>query len=149
MLNQRNSTAQGTVGMSAAIALYSARGDTVCLPLVDEQPYDILVHERQTGRMVRVQVKTTRYYVDGTFAVNLSGSSKPFNRLEVDCLFVLTKIGDIYIIPSEKVGGTRKIRLGPKYQDYYVASFRAPFQDKGNKRLYRSRQAVKNLFEEE
>lgn len=146
MLNQRNSTAQGTVGMAAAIALYSARGDTVSLPLVDEQPYDLLVHVRRSDRIIRVQVKTTRNFRSGAFIVHLAGTEKPFNRLEVDELFILTKIGDIYIIPPESVGGSRQIRLGDKYNDFYVASYRAPFKDKGNTRL-NQQTIIQALFE--
>ena len=147
MLNQRNSTAQGTVGMAAAIALYSARGDTVSLPLVDEQPYDLLVHERISDKILRVQVKTTRYFRNGTFVVGLSSEGKPFDRLVVDQLFILTKLGDIYIIPSECVGGSRQIRLGDKYNKFYVASYRAPFNDKGNRHL-NGKTAIQALFEE-
>ena len=107
MLNQRNTTAQGTVGLSASIALYSSRGWSVSLPLVDEQPYDMLAHNRITDKINKVQVKTTRCVrASGNYSVSLKGA-KPFDRTEVDILFVLTALGDIYEIPSEEVGETQ------------------------------------------
>ena len=48
MLNQKNSRKQGDVGLGRAIAYFTSEGFTVCLPLTDNQDYDLVV-EKENG----------------------------------------------------------------------------------------------------
>ena len=145
MLFQENATKQGTVGLSIAIAFFSARGWTVSLPLVDGQPYDLIVDEY--GSLKKVQVKTSRHLRQGSYKVALESSyrtaegsiRKPIDLNSFDYLFVLAGDGNVYLIPSECVGGRKAIRLGEKYSEYIMMNVSGFWKDKGNDRLSRTR----------
>jgi hypothetical protein len=56
---RRNPRDQGLIGLTDALAWFGAQGWDVCVPLIDNQPYDLVVDDG-TG-LKKVQVKTTTY----------------------------------------------------------------------------------------
>lgn len=101
---------QGNIGLGAAIAYYTSKGLSISLPLNDTQKYDLIVDE--DGKLSRVSVKTTRQIIkSGKFIVQLrntggsSGKSKSrnFENTSCDKLFILTKEGTMYEIPSNNI----------------------------------------------
>jgi hypothetical protein len=84
------------------------------------------------GRLIRVQVKTSRYEVESTghFAVQLAtsggnqswtGTVKFFDRSRVDYVFVLVGNGRCWFIPSAEIDGHRSVHVGgPKYSEFEV-----------------------------
>jgi hypothetical protein len=82
------------------------------------------------GRLVRVQVKTSRYSFRGRWEVRLatkggnrswSGVVKLFTPDRADYLFVHVADGRRWFIPSREIGGTTGVRFGgPKYARFEV-----------------------------
>ena len=54
---QKNSRKQGDVGLGIAIGWFAKSGWTICIPLTDNQDFDLAV-EKEDG-LKKVQVKTT------------------------------------------------------------------------------------------
>jgi hypothetical protein len=66
-----NPREQGLLGVVDAIAHFGGRGWSISMPLIDSQPYDLVVDDGV--RLHRVQVKTTTYRSpSGTFIVSLA-----------------------------------------------------------------------------
>ncbi len=129
MFKGMNSRKQGDVGLGLAIGHFAARGFTVCVPLTDNQDYDLVVDE--SGELKKVQVKTSKQRNDnGSYEVNLrvkggnqswSGVTKFFDPKVVDYLFVVTENGDQYLIPASKVTSKSSITVGwDKYNEYKI-----------------------------
>lgn len=126
MLNHKNSKKQGDEGLGVAIGWFASKGYTVCVPLTDSQPYDLVV-ELDDG-LKKVQVKTTKY-VERRYRVELrtkggnksgTGRTKKFNALEADYLFVVTASGRKYFIPAERLRGCSSITLGDSYEEFVL-----------------------------
>jgi len=115
--------------MGAAIAWFSICGNTVALPLTDSQSYDLVV---DVGKgLKRVQVKTTGHLDRGEgtpYSVQLctkggnksSSKVKKFCKEDSDYLFILTKAGDLYFIPTEIIKAEFTLSLSSKYDEYKV-----------------------------
>lgn len=58
ILDQKNSRKQGDVGLGYAIAYFTKIGATVCLPLTDNQKYDLVFEE--DNELKKVSIKTTK-----------------------------------------------------------------------------------------
>jgi len=106
---QKNSRKQGDVGLGAAIAYFTLKGITVCIPLTDNQDYDLVI---DLNGLKKIQIKTTYakapsgYYIVTlkTCGGNRSRSSiKSFEKDKVDYVFVLTEDGSCYLIPSSEI----------------------------------------------
>ncbi len=119
---------KGNAGLGAAIAFFTARGNTVSVPLTDSQEYDLIVDEG--GSLAKVQVKITTRQRKGAFEVWLRGNGggcrsnnytmKPFDWQEIDYVFVLCGDGSQWLIPADElvnnqasvsVGGGRREHL--------------------------------------
>jgi hypothetical protein len=124
---KKNSRKQGDVGLGDSIAYFTAMGWTVCVPLTDNQEYDLVV---DNGDGIKtVQVKTTycktRY---GVYKVNLRvfGGNQSrqsitlFDSSKVDYVYALTEDGDRYLIPSEKITNVNSLNLGKDMQQFKV-----------------------------
>lgn len=106
--------------MGETIAAFTREGWTVCVPLTDNQPYDLVI-DRGNGPE-RVQVKTTRYKTKyGVYQTALrtnggnrsgGGKAKLFSPEEVEWLFVLNNDGDKYLIPAAAVSSGSALNLG-------------------------------------
>lgn len=127
MLKHKNSKKQGDEGLGVAIGWFSCQGFTVCIPLTDSQPYDLVV-ETDDG-LKKVQVKTTRNVRNGRCEVELrtkggnksgTGKTKQFDPKTVDLLFVLTHDGRKYLIPTNRLRGTSTIVLCEYYAEFLL-----------------------------
>lgn len=108
------------------------QGYAVYLP-VGHSPDSDLIAERD-GSLLRVQVKTTRRYLNGRWNVMLctrggnrswNGLVKRFSASRCDCLFVLVADGRRWFIPAAAVGGGTGVALGgPKYAEFEIAAGR-------------------------
>lgn len=123
--NQRNSKKQGDVGLGNAISWACKHGFTVAIPLTDSQDYDLIID--QNGKLLRVQVKTTRYFRKGCYVVSLSvnggnrsgtGKTKKLDVTAVDAIFVLCENGDEYFIPVWDEMPRTGINLSSLYSKY-------------------------------
>lgn len=131
-IRRRNPRLQGEIGLGVAIGWFPANGYSVSIPLCDNQPYDLVVEDVETGALLRVQVKTatSRARTTGHFLVALrtcggnrsARSVKEFDNTASDLLFVYTDARDVYVIPSAHVQARTMIALGPKWQPYKKAS---------------------------
>jgi hypothetical protein len=119
---------QGDLGEVSAIEWLVGRGAKLYLPLGHAPDADLVAD--LDGQLVRVQVKTTRYFEKGRYVVTLatrggnqswSGLVKRFSRDRCDYLFVLAGDGRRWFIPSTAVaGGTGIVLGGPKYSVFEV-----------------------------
>jgi hypothetical protein len=121
---RRNPREQGLLGLTDAIGWFGAQGWSVSLPLIDSQPYDLIVDDGQ--RLHRVQVKTTTYRPRGRFIVQLATrggnrsfhTSKDFDPASCDLLYVLTDAGERYLIPADAIRARTGLTLGSAVAAY-------------------------------
>jgi hypothetical protein len=121
-----NPRKQGDAGMGIAIGWFACAGYTVCLPLTDSQPYDLIV-DAGAG-LERVAVKSTTQIRGGLYNVGLrtQGGNKSqsriryFDRTQVELLFVACNNGDRYLIPTTEFEARNCLRLGGKYSRFRV-----------------------------
>jgi hypothetical protein len=120
-----NPREQGLIGLTDAIAWFGANGYGVLLPLIDAQPYDLVVDGGEG--LQRVQVKTTTVRSPyGVFVVSISTNGgnqsfhtrKPFDRSEADLLYVLTDDGTRYLIPTVIISSRNTLNLGERVAGY-------------------------------
>lgn len=126
-LASRNTKTQGVIGLGAAIAWFTSHGYVVSIPLSDSQRYDLVVE--LDGRLSRVQVKTSRYARDGVFHVQLAtrggnrswdGVEKKFGPSDAELLFVVTELGERYLIPTSLLKCKTKLALSNNYRKFIV-----------------------------
>jgi len=121
-----NPRKQGDAGMGIAIGWFACAGYTVCLPLTDSQPYDLVV-DNGSG-LKRVAVKTTTQFNNGAYDVGLrtQGGNKSqftirhFDRDSIEMLFVACDNGDRYLIPTAEFSAKSYLRLSGKYARFKV-----------------------------
>jgi hypothetical protein len=116
-----NPREQGLIGFTDAVAYFGGLGWSVSVPLIDSQPYDLIVDD---GReLQRVQVKTTTYRSPyGNFIVSLATrggnqsfhTSKDFDPTASDLLYVLTDRRERYVIPTSHVRSKTSLHLGDR-----------------------------------
>lgn len=117
---------QGNIGLGQAIAYYTYLGIPISLPLNDTQKYDLIID--RDNRLYRVSVKTTRFMEYGNYKValkNSGGSSgksviRNFDNTSCDLVFVYTKDGDMYEIPSDEIKVKTMITLNDDYEKFKV-----------------------------
>jgi hypothetical protein len=126
---------QGDLGEAAALHWLTSIGAVVSFPLFHSPDYDLVAD--LSGRLVRVQVKTSRYANDSTghFAVQLATSGgnqswtgvvKVLDPSRFDFLFVLVADGRSWFIPVGEIEGRRSIYVGgAKYSEFEVEPSRA------------------------
>ncbi len=121
-----NPREQGLIGLTDAMHWFASHGYAIALPLIDAQPYDLIV-ESGTG-LERVQVKTTTQRTKaGVPVVQLCTNggnqsfrtTKPFDPTSSDLLYVLTDSGERYLIPTSEIRAKTSLSLGAA-----VATFR-------------------------
>lgn len=118
---------QGNIGLGAAIAYYTLKGYSISIPLNDTQKYDLVVDKENI--LYRVSIKTTQGVSkqNGKYIVQLkhaggSGVSKvtTFDNKLCDILFIITKEGTMYEIPSDKVLSKNSLTLNESLDQYIV-----------------------------
>lgn len=121
ILEQKNPSKQGDVGVAHAIAWFQKEGYIVCMPLSDSQCYDFVADIG--SRIVKVQVKTTKFLAkDGhTYIVGLKTDNVPMDTSRIDYLFVMSGNEDQYCIPAKDLEVSTKLHLGYSVQDYLVS----------------------------
>jgi hypothetical protein len=122
-----NPREQGSIGFSDAVAYFGGLGWSVSVPLIDSQPYDLVVDD---GRQLqRVQVKTTTYRTRyGVYCVQLctNGGNQSFQTVKrfdpaaCDLLYVLTDARERYLIPVREITSTTTLNLGAKVAHHRV-----------------------------
>jgi hypothetical protein len=119
---------QGDFGEMSAMYWLASRGASVALPVGNNRHWD-LVAELE-GRLLRVQVKTTRCIQVGRWKVSVAtrggnqswnGVAKLLDPSRFDYLFVLVGDGRRWFIPAARVDGVSAVVLGgPKYAEFEV-----------------------------
>jgi hypothetical protein len=119
---------QGDIGELSAMYWLASRGAHVAVPVGCSPHWDLMAE--LDGRVVRVQVKTSRCYVRKRWDVTLctrggnqswNGIVKRLDASRYDYLFVLVADGRRWFIPSNRVEGGSGLRLGgPKYAEFEV-----------------------------
>lgn len=119
---RENPREQGLLGLTDAIAWFGANGYLVNLPLIDAQPYDLVVDDGQ--RLQRVQVKTTtQRAANDTFQVQLCTrggnqsfhTTKYFDPAVVELLYVLTDAEDRYLLPTTIIRARTALALNDRF----------------------------------
>ena len=123
-----HSREQGDLGELSALEWLVKAGAHVYIPLGHSPDCDLVAD--MDGRLVRVQVKTSRFFRLGRWEVALAtrggnrswnGVVKRFTPDRADFLFVHVADGRRWFIPSSDLGGGSGIRLGgPKYAAFEV-----------------------------
>jgi hypothetical protein len=120
-----NPREQGLLGLTDAIGWFGSQGWSISLPLIDSQPYDLVVDDG--ARLQRVQVKTTTYRSRyGVFVVSLATrggnqsfhTSKAFDATSCDQLYVLTDAGERYLIPTSVIRSATTLSLGRRCDEH-------------------------------
>jgi hypothetical protein len=119
---------QGHWGELVAQLWLTGQGYDVFAPVGHSRDVDLVA--MRGSELLRVQVKTTAYFVCNRWSVTLatrggnrswSGMVKRFSPDRCDALFVLVADGRCWFIPAGVVGGGCGVNLGgPKYAQYEV-----------------------------
>jgi hypothetical protein len=106
----------------------ASRGASVAIPVGNNRHWDLIAEV--DGRVLRVQVKTSRCFRRGRWEVRVStsGGNQSWNRVvklldpsRFDHLFVLVGDGRRWFIPADSVEGGSAMGLGgPKYAEFEV-----------------------------
>lgn len=128
ILEQKNSRKQGDVGLGYAMAYFTKIGATVCLPLTDNQKYDLVFEEND--ELKKVSIKTTKQLnknkTKSVVSLRTCGGNRSrqkidmFDNKSVDYLFILTSKNQKYLIPSKEIDCKNSIVLGEEYDKYLV-----------------------------
>jgi hypothetical protein len=123
-----NPREQGLLGVVDAIAHFGGLGWSVSVPLIDSQPYDLVVDDGE--RLHRVQVKTTtQRSARGDFIVQLCTrggnqsfhSTAYFDPARCDLVYVLTDGRDRYLVPSAAIVARTSLTLTSRWEPYRLA----------------------------
>jgi hypothetical protein len=119
---------QGDLGELSAMVWLSEQGYDVYLPLGHSPDVDMVAG--RDGRLLSIQVKTSRCFALGRWQVSLatrggnrswSGEVKRFSSDRCDALFVLVADGRRWFMPARSVEGACAIHLGgPKYAAFEI-----------------------------
>lgn len=132
MFDGMTTVTQGTVGVTAAIWEFTKRGWWVCVPINDNQPYDLIVDRGDGPRRVQVKTSSFKPYA-GNYTILLQSVRsnktkniiKHFDNTIVDELFILCDDGSMYSIPAKDVMAKSGLSLGSKYKKYKLDSEQA------------------------
>lgn len=124
----KSTVTQGSIGLGQAIAYFASLGHIVCVPLTDNQDYDLIIDIE--GKLNKVQVKTSGTKSrQGIYVVQLKSvrSNKNVNNInnfdksKVDFLFIVTEEGKSYCIPMDDNFKPKSgLNLGSKYDKFLV-----------------------------
>jgi hypothetical protein len=123
-----NPREQGLLGLTDAIAFFGRRGWPVSLPLIDSQPYDLVVDDGVSLRRVQVKTTTARA-ASGAFVVSLctNGGNQSFHTKKLfdpttcDLLYVLTDDRVRYVIPATAITARTALTLSRKLEGFRCA----------------------------
>ena len=130
-MSEPNTLQKGATGLARAIYEYQKMGFTVAVPLIDGQPYDLVIEKNMEFHSVQVRYTSQKAFSRGKElnAYNIGLRSVKTNTKctttrkrkngDYDFLFVLCANDDCYSIPESKLP-TSGTTLGPKYAQYKV-----------------------------
>ena len=119
---------QGDLALLAAAHQLAKHGYTICIPLTDNQPYDLVIEKNK--QLQRVQVKSTSRHDKGDpsrpFVVELrrkrhnSKTTKThlYDIDAADLLVVVTSHEEYYLIPNGRITATSQLHLNKKFEKY-------------------------------
>jgi hypothetical protein len=126
---QKNPRKQGDAGMGVAIGWFATQGYTVCVPLTDSQPYDLVVENGEGLKRVFVRT-TTQLSKRGNGVYNCGlrtqGGNKSqftirkFDQKCADLVFIVCGDGCKFLLSSHEVKTQTTISLGKKYEKFKV-----------------------------
>jgi hypothetical protein len=117
---------QGDWGEMSAMQWLISQGATVSLPFGHSPHYDLVADFR--GLLIRVQVKTCRYFVNDRWQVTLctrggnqswGGRVKTLDPKTYDYLFICVADGRRWFIPARRLGGGSGLALGGRRYELY------------------------------
>jgi hypothetical protein len=120
----------GDIGLGAAIAFFTSKGFTVCLPLTDSQDYDLIIDIGTNLNRCQVKYTSFKRYsksyiinvtVKGGNRTSLKQKIKKLNPEKVDSVFVCTP-NKLYWIPVSALEGKSCITLSEKYEQFIVSA---------------------------
>jgi hypothetical protein len=103
---------QGNQGEILAVCWLRSQGWGIALPIGNCSDYDVIADA--DGRLLRVQVKTTRVLRAGRWVVTLAtrggnrswtGATKLFSPARCDHLYAHTRCGRRWFLPSSEIEG--------------------------------------------
>lgn len=117
---------KGNSGLVAAIGYYGMLGYTISIPLNDTQDYDLIVDDG--NNLLKIQVKATSQRNPQGYTVvsvkSCGGTNghiyKTVKDTNIDYLFVLTELQEMYEIPISEIHSTSSLSLGPDRQHFRV-----------------------------
>jgi hypothetical protein len=119
---------QGDFGELSAMQWLVWQGASIALPVFNNAHWDVVAE--LDGRLLRVQVKTSRCIQRGRWSVTLAtrggnqswnGVAKLLDPSRFDFLFVVVGDGRRWFIPADRVEGVRGLCLGgAKYAEFEV-----------------------------
>jgi hypothetical protein len=124
-----HTVAQGKLGMVYAIKALAETGFSISIPLIDDQPYDLVADDGD--RLYRVQVKSTQYkgggpnYVVQIKHVHHNRSEniiRRFDNTKVDLMVCVTSEANVFIIPADVITSKNVLTLNSKYAKYEVTN---------------------------
>lgn len=112
MLSNLSSSKQGNIGMTRAIYEYSKLGYHIFLPFAETEKYDFVMDDGE--KLLKVQVKTSRYKRYRGYRVNIGGTHGQEGRKDkdYDLLFALLDNDQCYSIPVSHLRNTHNVSLG-------------------------------------
>lgn len=125
MFDGLHTVAQGKLGLVYAITALAERGYSISVPLIDDQPYDLVADDGT--RLLKVQVKSTQYKPNGKdYVVQLKhvhhnkteNILRYFDNTLVDLVVIVCDNKDTFIIPSLEITARTGMTLGEKYTKY-------------------------------
>lgn len=127
---------KGNCGLAFAIMYYVSKGYTVSIPLNDTQDYDLVVDRE--GRLTKVQVKATSQRSPYGYTVARVASTggtkgikyKTVKDTDIDYLFVLTELEEMYEVPITDINTDNTINFGPDRQKYRVDNLSTTYMKK-------------------
>jgi hypothetical protein len=121
---------QGDLGEASALAWLVGQGACVSIPFNSSPDYDLVADFGDERGLVRVQVKTSRFFRADRWSVAIctrggnqswSGMVKRFDASRCDALFVLVGDGRRWWLPAGVVEAATSIALGgPKYAAFEI-----------------------------
>jgi hypothetical protein len=111
--SRRNTKREGEAAEAAFLNKATSLGFEVAKPWGDSSQFDFIVH---TGsRCWRVQVKSTRCFLNGRYSVMLRCPGRIYSKDDVDFLVVsIVPINAWYVFPIEVVCSKRGIHFSPR-----------------------------------
>lgn len=125
-MNFSSNKEKGNAGLALAIGYFGSNGYIVSVPLNDTQDYDLVVDNGDGLKSVQVKAtaQRTEYGVSIVSLKSCGGTNgsvyKRVSETNVDYLFIVTELQEMYFIPLSDFNNTTRLNLGSERQKYRV-----------------------------